>query len=787
MGGSTPQSSGASVSVQPGSTARTLESALQRAQAGGIAAWMLVQIAAVLISPELVLPVGLLVVAHLVVAVASVAIAARAWPAWPLLVGASVVCLLDHAATPAGSGPLGFVAVWSTILFAGMPVFLLPTLRALVVGGVVLAVNVGAMLWWSSELAADVVVAMGMAATGVLLTLATLMVVTPIRKLAALTDARQAAVDHERDRVVVADRVRRAVAVENAAMHDSLINTLGAIANGGAALTDLALVRVECAQDAADVEAVLRGRREDTRFIRDLSDAVPSTIAFHRTGLADAELELIGEALPPGGAAELRRAVREAIRNAVRHANPQAITLDVQQEGGVVTVAITDDGLGLDVSSGVGARLAASLSARAEGLGAEVQLDARPGAGTRVAFSLDLNASERVELRDDIAGDEVSAAPDYAVVLLLRTAGWKWATAMIAFGAANVIAAGPASWAPVAITLAVVVALSVLAGLVARRDRAAPVWLAGLLLAGVPVTVLFGVGAVPLGSGNPFAWPLITLAVLPVLLLTLRSRRALFVANLLLVCSAIVVVAVLWQGSPTTGLTAIFGTMIPLVMLGVWSTFASFLDELAPRLRAVDTTLTELRNERAAREEVHATQERWAAGGLTAALGLLRGISSGVLDPRSLEVRVESGAAEFSLRQVVLVDQESVHLAPWLHRALGHARDRFVQLDLSGCRADADDAAAAQQLGQLILAGVDALHAQAALNVGTYRVDGALQMFLIGPAGALLGVAAEPAGSIAVRYQQLAGHDLVEVRLSRSDVLGAQASGAVAAIHHSPR
>jgi signal transduction histidine kinase len=152
----------------------------------------------------------------------------------------------------------------------------------------------------------------------------------------------------------------------------------------------------------------LRSAIYDLTFSADeghaFADLIAEMVAIQAEAAGDRRLELHGaEALPtrPLGhrGNEALRIVREAITNARRHSGATTIRVDA---GGsseeVLRVEVSDDGGWPDraatLSSGPGTGIASMLE-RADLLGAELQIEDRPGGGTRVCLELTLFADEQ--------------------------------------------------------------------------------------------------------------------------------------------------------------------------------------------------------------------------------------------------------------------------------------------------------------------------------------------------------------------------------------------------------
>lgn len=85
------------------------------------------------------------------------------------------------------------------------------------------------------------------------------------------------------------------------------------------------------------------------------------------------------------------RVVQEALTNVSRHADASAATVAVVRAPGSVNVEVSDDGRGLPPQLRSGGFGVAGMRERAELLGTELQLRARPGGGTTVTLRVPLD------------------------------------------------------------------------------------------------------------------------------------------------------------------------------------------------------------------------------------------------------------------------------------------------------------------------------------------------------------------------------------------------------------
>ena len=101
------------------------------------------------------------------------------------------------------------------------------------------------------------------------------------------------------------------------------------------------------------------------------------------------------DALPPVSLEmEQRRHIflvyKETLHNAVRHASASQISIRVVYEDGKLSICVTDNGVGFDVSTVRRGRGLRTLHMRAEQLGAELEVMSQPGEGTTIMLSVPL-------------------------------------------------------------------------------------------------------------------------------------------------------------------------------------------------------------------------------------------------------------------------------------------------------------------------------------------------------------------------------------------------------------
>ena len=96
----------------------------------------------------------------------------------------------------------------------------------------------------------------------------------------------------------------------------------------------------------------------------------------------------IATGLPPEHEHALLRIAQEAVSNAVRHANPTTVRIVLKEEPAHWELAIIDDGIGMEESPELCAKMGFGLDnmrERARAIGGEWRLDSKTGEGTRIS------------------------------------------------------------------------------------------------------------------------------------------------------------------------------------------------------------------------------------------------------------------------------------------------------------------------------------------------------------------------------------------------------------------
>lgn len=92
--------------------------------------------------------------------------------------------------------------------------------------------------------------------------------------------------------------------------------------------------------------------------------------------------------LGPSQALQVMRVVQEALANAVKHAHASRVRIEASHDHGMVHVRVADDGCGFDVAAPRAGRGLRLLRQRAQHLGCQIDIQSRPGAGTRITLHM---------------------------------------------------------------------------------------------------------------------------------------------------------------------------------------------------------------------------------------------------------------------------------------------------------------------------------------------------------------------------------------------------------------
>lgn len=580
-----------------------------------------------------------------------------------------------------------------------------------------------------------------------------------IGRLVRVADAADSAAADAADahqRIAVAEHVSTQLAEESRVLHDTAINTLGAIANGGAGTADVGQVREQCDRDVA----LLTTLRSQGSYL------TPSTLGeifdqpglpLRRSGSDDAALEACEQQLPSSTVTAIVRCVREAVTNATKHSGAVDIEIGALVTATTLTVSIRDSGVGFDTgSTAQGTGISTSILGRANDNGIHAAIDSSPGAGTTVTLAVPMHR-ETTEAEREIA----QAGPS-TDALHLR-AGELWGIGVTVVSIVLTAAGGTnqhfALFPMIAIMLAAWSSYRY-----APRLRERPVFIAVLALCAGGVFVLSTV-ATEFGTVGAIHWQALAPTGPFVLLLSLTQKRWVRVAAAAFWILVVVTLAVsLAPISATAAQIILVAGGVGLGFSGVWALFQGLVQRLGrqaeeSRRDAIESTL---------RVELDtATQNgyrRWVGAGLDSAITLLLEIAQQRRDPLSTDTRGACADEEQYLRQIIQISPRLIHLSGELPQTLSLAREHNVQYLLRLGEADAPDAETALSIVASIRDVLSGLEPGDKLQASLYPISDGLQLTLIGP-----GISHLVSARDGTRRESLGQVDLVEMEYRHTE------------------
>jgi Histidine kinase-, DNA gyrase B-, and HSP90-like ATPase len=248
--------------------------------------------------------------------------------------------------------------------------------------------------------------------------------------------ARATAVAHElvlrtATAVEAEDSVRRDVAAHERALHDTVLNTLNAVARGELEGHE-GTVRRWCARAADEIRSLSQPGAGPAGDLSDgaggvLPDAlrrVPAPSIPVRAREADLR------AVPEDVRAALVTATAEALRNTGRHSEATHVSVDSRRSGSGVTVVVRDDGSGFDVpGTPPGLGLTRSVRGVMEQVGGRAEIVSEPGEGTTVTLTWAPGTTSLTARR--LAADVTDAVRRVAPVLLVPSAVLAMASLLV--------------------------------------------------------------------------------------------------------------------------------------------------------------------------------------------------------------------------------------------------------------------------------------------------------------------------------------------------------------------
>ncbi len=748
--------------IDKGWAGRSLEGSLRRVLMVAMATWQGVVMLAALWSLGLG-EAGLVVAAsHLVAVGVALAVLRFGRGQMMLILGTWCLFVVDWAASPTPESTLLFAACWMCNLNGALPAFLLhgkaswwaPLGAALVVPALMVVAHPD---WVAHPLVSGVFV------TTIAITVATRIGLSYLVDYTEGVDAETRALGDTTASLTIRKAATHQAAEDARVLHDTAINTLGAVANGGAAVADLDAVRQRCMADIAAIEALRSGTGDDMATPLGFRDPTrPVGIRLRYVGLSDDELKRVEALLPPRVTRALRRAVAEAVQNAAKHSGAGEAVVSITQAAGTLRIAVSDAGVGVQVGLRQGSGIERSILARAHESGIRATIDSAPGQGTTV--TLDYAYEEASEDARSAAEGRAEGASIGDLVHQLRSrAVFALSAGLVGVGIVLAALNHPGKATPEWLMVAVVAVACWLAWRERNRARLSLGAVISLIAAG-PVAFVLSAWSVGFGQVDPILWqaiaptgPLLALLIVPLP----RTVKILGFAAYTLTVAAMAAVP---SELEATYVTLVAGLVGVGLVAGVVS-FVRSLADVATRAHREQQEAFKVGVELAAVEAAAEARQRWREAGLDASVNLLRIIGDGRADPKDPAIRQRCAEEEAFLRQLSLLNPALIQMGTWFARALNASRLRGVGLTV---RTGATDAAAddAQQLGGTLLNVVDAMPPGTNLTTAFFATTGGLTMTLVAATPHLISALSGDGPRMKVRKLQTLGEqDLAELVL----------------------
>lgn len=577
-----------------------------------------------------------------------------------------------------------------------------------------------------------------------------------VKLVRAATDADTVAADlaraHRRQRLD--EHTSAEMAEQSRVLHDTAINTLGAIANGGAGTADADQVREQCARDVAVLSAL--GGRHPLLQRADIMDVFTQPgLPTRRRGADDAQLERWGRALPEATVAGIVSCVREAVTNATKHSGADGVVVEAEADGSTLVVTVSDDGVGfVPEAHHSGSGIGLSILDRARDLGFDASVDSTPGRGTTVRI---------------VVPDAPRPQPDAAVPArtadhaLYARAGELWGLG-VAVVSVILTVAGSADYAYALFPMIAIMLVSWFVYRTFPRVRSTPVFLVSLIVSTCAVFLLAAT-ATTFGTDGAVHWHALAPTGPFVLLLTATQRRWARTAAVVAWAGTAVTLSVsLREVSTVAAAIVLVAAGVGVGFSGVWAVFQGVLRSLGDQAARSRHELDDARIRADLDAATQRNYRRWISAGLDSAIDLLRAIAERTLATQSPATCAACATEERHLRQIVQISPRFVNLSRELPQTLRIARAREVSLFLRTGDVDAPDIATARSIARSISASIAGLERGDTLRASLFPIAEGLQLTLLGHR-----ITLDPEAAGTTLRKRIGSSELVEITYHRTD------------------
>ncbi|MCI0158073.1 hypothetical protein KNO15_15335 [Leifsonia shinshuensis] len=646
-------------------------------------------------------------------------------PVWPVVAVMAGLGMADYGVSGDLGSALTFAACWQidfATCAAGLLLFSRWIVPAVVVGAGTISVLVLVLLpTWGVQLPVAIVVTQTVIIVVMRLGLPRLL------GAANRTDEEEAAAAQARRRVEVTRRVSARVAEESRTLHDTVINTLGAIANGGASFVDVQQVREQCARDATVLET-LQSQRDAASDLRpDLRGifSIPG-LPIHRHGVDDRAISGLTRRFPPATVSGMAAAAREAIINANKHSGAGSIDVTVLADENRLRVEVRDSGVGFLNTAPEGHGLAGSVFGRGRDLGFDSEVTTSPGMGTTVTLTARPDRAAGALAPVEASPEDVEAI----VMALSRRAGLLWSGGVTLVTVALTLAGGTNHY--VALVPLIGIMIAVTATFALKPPRRVRWWSTLVLTAATIVVFALSAAATAFGTDGAVNWQaLAPLGPFAVLLSLRPPRRMLVVAASACVAAVLTLSALVLPHSPVGAVIVAVAACVGSVFALIWSQFLRNAAALGSEGAAAQQRSFQAQLASDTAQAAQDAHRRWLNAGLDSAAALLRGIADGQEDARDPAVRARAGDEEGYLRQLLLISPGLIHLGPAIMPTLRYAHDRAIPLRLRLGSRDTSDEATAHSMSTILMRALEATTPDRPFAASVFPVHDGLQLTMV--------------------------------------------------------
>ncbi|MFD4992213.1 sensor histidine kinase [Cellulosimicrobium cellulans] len=738
----------------------SLANAMRRAQFFGLILVQLIVMVAALASSIAVPRPSVLLVSGAVTAAGALVLGLRRHPLVliaPFYLAMGFYFVIARSPDDPLLGILVPLTAWTVVL----PVMLCAGVWPVITAGALTAGFAGVILlahpdWDRSVLGASVV-------TNVVLVVTSALFASSLRRVAGMLDREKEAATEEERRAA-----RTRVAAETAAeyvrvLHDTIINTFGALARDRSRGIDPAEARERCRRDLGRIRDFQRTRAGGQHRLS-LTDLDQVGLPVRWTGISGDDLRRFQALLPAPVLEAVHGCATEVILNASKHSGADHVAVDVQYADDELHVVISDAGRGFDLEQTIVRGIATSLYARARAHDIRVALESAVGTGTTVRLSCPLSGpGYDAAVMGTMRGTTVAPLRNFE-----RRAAIAWTTqaAIIALTLETVSPQGGSL--PANLVLGTIAVLGGLTWITSQDGRPVPSWLFGLVLAAVPLVNWWALDAVKYGDHAPYLFQGMSLTVLPVLLYVAgRGRWPFFIALILQLLSIAIQAATVaddlaaWNEILLLEAPPLTLVLVCYVFLHVFRTIG---EELAASRRDAERAMREWTAHVAASEVLM----QWNASSLQLPFQLLRDLAEGKISPSSPETRQRCADEEAYLRQVSTVAQRVTTMTRWLAVALAESRRRRVHLRLHVPeRVQVSSPMATEAFGHLMVECIARCQTGSELDISLHQRDDEPHMLVVGRADPEFAdrMRAYRAQSLSLHIEDFDSHTLVEATL----------------------